>query len=199
MRHLNILWFDDDLVPFADGMSIGRMRLQPWLRWFKTIGVSRSISVIEVNSLTQLREVLTARSHLNRSHADYLHALLIDNMFHEKVETPTNFRDLDSSLSNISLWRFSAGAQLIALLKCDRAIGDRPIWLEPYSSRHMALFSSSPQEECRAELEHLLGSSQSETIAVLSKQQGLGPTLEPSPGQDFLNWIEAISQYHHAK
>jgi len=192
MTRVNILWFDDDLLPRGVGVSAPRARLQAWLKWFYTAGAERAINLIEVNSLRKLGETLRLSAELDQSHPDYIHAILIDQLHHPAEGSSSTLSDLDDSLAHVRLLELDAGTQLVELIMSTSPSTPAPTWLSSHFNRNIALFSTLPIQDTRSDLGLKLQHSILLSLSILQKHQSVDSSGEPTPDATFVDWVDSV-------
>jgi hypothetical protein len=186
MRKINILWFDDDLRPLGDGNTEERLRLQVWLRWFKTGDRPERFNLVEVRDLVTLRSELIRRAEKPASDVDHIDAFLIDIFWRSATEPGSwNFRDLDQGFERERVLPLDAGAQLIGLMLNERYSRHRPPWLTAFQGRPIAVLTTLTDH--RETLEKHVDVPALGNIAVLVKTVVMANGVEPD--RDFCSWI----------
>lgn len=186
-RRCNILWLDDDLLPYEQGRTPERTRLQPWLRWFKSR--QERFHLIEINSLANLAEALIKAEKAKPGAPGYLDAMLIDIMWREGTKLSGNFALFNFPAE--SILPMQGGAQLLGLMLNAQFAESRPNWLCCPIDRKLAvlttLVSAAPITE------EFLDEDAMGRVAVFTKEIQENPhTGLLEPDDKFSRWCESL-------
>lgn len=189
-ERINLLWFDDDLRPRAEGASSERERLQTWLRYLYTTDRIERICLIEVRDLAGLREQLQRRCDKPLHDPDHIDAFLIDVLWREDGQDGGwNFGELAPQFSSEKVLPLDAGAQLIGLMRNRRYAGQRPPWLSAFEQHPIAVLTTLTDHTGTVE-KHI----DQEVLAQLDVLLKGASAEADMPDEAFCRWVKNLSR-----
>ena len=187
---INLLWFDDDLLPRSEGESYERKRLQTWLRYLNTTDRVERICLIEVRDLAGFRDQLTRRFDKPANHPEHIDAFLIDVLWRESGQVQAwTFGDLAPVFSDEKILPLDAGAQLIGLMRNRRYAGKRPDWLTAFDTHPIAVLTTLTDH--RGTVEKHLDEDVLAGLKVLLKDTSADAER---PDDAFCDWVKGLAR-----
>lgn len=190
MNRVNLLWFDDDLMPRSEVVTPERGRLQTWLRYLKTGDRPDRICLIEVCDLATLRRELEQRARAPAGDAEHIDAFLIDVLWRQRGIDEWNFSEFHPAFKDESVLPLDAGAQLIGLMRNERYQSNRPAWCAAFDRHPFAVLTTLTDN--RDTLERHIDARVLANIQILVKSSAGGDSLDPDPA--FCTWIDGLQR-----
>ncbi len=183
----NILMLDDDLTPRANGISIGRTQLQPWLTWMKKIK-SGDVHLIEAQNLAKFVQELKLRENEPEEGPKYIHGIIID--IHWELTTQNDKTFACIGFPEISISSTEAGEQLLRLIFDHERRQQLIPAVAVHTNRQFAVLTNIRGVEMNL-------TQLTDRVRILNKikqtisQPGTTKSIE-LPSQDFQDWVNNL-------